>query len=49
MEQIIEELHRCSGSLFDGDVVKCSTKKIVDFTPTEIQNTIKILDKLGMK
>ncbi|MBM9519436.1 hypothetical protein JWG39_06335 [Desulforhopalus vacuolatus] len=31
MEQAIEELHRCSGSQFDGDVVKYFTKGNLEY------------------
>lgn len=46
MEQAVEELHTCSGSQFDENIVQYFAKSIVDFTPKESIFTEEYLENV---
>lgn len=46
MEQAVEELHKCSGSQFDTNMVSYFSKSIVDFSPTKSVFTEEYLENV---
>ncbi|PIE68350.1 MAG: cyclic di-GMP phosphodiesterase response regulator [Deltaproteobacteria bacterium] len=48
MEEAVEELHLCSGSQFDREVVTCFTRNIVRYSPQKFDVTSEKRDNFGI-